>query len=287
MSEPKPLSFRGQRPVASLPALNLRSTARATSTSAAGLATLNSQRSTSGRGFTLLELLVVIVLIAALSVAFIGGIGQSRSVALQAGQSAVSNLIAAARSRAMANGNPTRLLVNQQLPSPSAPAPVPPRYLRYLALQEQINVAGKLTWTTVADAYLPDGVYVLPNTAPALPFFIPPDSWVTIRRTSLQSLALTAGTFTSQVNSNDNELWAAFYFSTDGRPVYTLSADGQTVITEPALAPGDSHGIVLTVGRALPPGGASPFVFENAENVRGLVLGNYGVPVLVNDRSGF
>ncbi len=232
------------------------------------------QPSTRVRGFTLLELLVVIVLIAALSVAFIGGIGQSRSVALQAGQSAVSNLIAAARSRAMANGNPTRLLVNQQLPTANAPAPVPPRYLRYLALQEQ--VAG--TWTTVADAYLPDGVYVLPNADPIGlgSLFSAPGQWVTARATTLKSLALTLSTVlvTETVNSTNAETWAELAFSPDGRP-------------NPLPSSGAPFGIVLTVGRALPPGGASPFVFENAENVRGLVLGNYGVPVLVNDRSGF
>lgn len=230
-------------------------------------------------GFTLLELLVVIVLIAALSVAFIGGIGQGRSVALQAGQSAVSNLIAAARSRAMANGNPTRLLVNQQLPATVTTGPA--RYLRYLALQEQdgVDSSGKPKWKTVADVYLPDGVYVLPNAAPARPFFAPPDPWVTVRLTALQSQALSpaASLVSDTVNSANAETWAVLNFTADGKPTPPVPAPPTT----------ESLSIVLTVGRALPPGGASPFVFENAENVRGLVLGNYGVPILVNDRSGF
>ena len=56
-------------------------------------------------GFTLLELLVVVGLTAALSFVLIGGLGGGgKSAALQSAQATMANLVTAARVKAMATG---------------------------------------------------------------------------------------------------------------------------------------------------------------------------------------
>ncbi|MDB6114504.1 MAG: hypothetical protein JWQ62_1449, partial [Lacunisphaera sp.] len=80
-------------------------------------------------GFTLLELLVVIGLIAGLSFVLISGLGGGgKSAALQSAQATLANLLMAARMKAMATGQPARVLVQIDPASPDASS----RYLRYL-----------------------------------------------------------------------------------------------------------------------------------------------------------
>lgn len=218
-------------------------------------------------GFSLLELLVVIGLIAALSAAFIGGLTGGKTVALQAGQAAISNLVTGARSRALANGSPTRILLNQERVIVSTP----PRFLRYLVLQEQVGGV----WQTVTDLYLPDGVYLLPQN-PDGSLFGNSGQWTTSRATALHSLAFGADAVPEIVNSNVAEQWSVLAFSATGTPAFAVG-----------LSASEPRSLVLTIGRALPPGSATPIVFDNPENVRGLSLSNYGVPIFVNERSGF
>ena len=49
--------------------------------------------------------------------------------------------------------------------------------------------------------------------------------------------------------------------------------------------------IILAAGHVRPPGsylaGESPVELESPENVRGLTLSSYGVPVLINARASF
>ncbi len=228
-----------------------------------------SRRSARIRGFSLLELLVVVGLIAVLSAVFIGGMGGGKSFALQAGQSVVSNLVSAARSRALANGNPTRLLLNTEVTVIATPS----RFLRYLILQEQTS-SGE--WVTVTELFLPDNVYLLPRT-PDAALLSDPGKWQTERATNLRSLAFAINSVTATINAPYPEQWSALNFAADGRPKFDH---------DPATA-SEPRGLILTGGRVLPPGSPQPLVFDNAENVRGLTLSNYGVPILINERSGF
>lgn len=227
---------------------------------------LNARR--FNRGFSLLELLVVIGLIAGLSVFIVGGLGSgSKSASLQSAQATVANMIAATRMKAMASGQAVRFLVNVDANSAALPA----RYLRYLAIQVQVGGV----WTPVADAYLPEGVYVMPGNFAVIPaglfatntYFLRSDG-VNLRSTAFQNGNITAET----INSAIVEQWVNL----------SIAAPGTT---------GTAGDIVLVYGRALAPGafaaGASPVVFENPEEVRGLTLSSYGVASLINSRASF
>lgn len=222
------------------------------------------------RAFTLVELLVVLALIAGLLVFLIGGLGGGgRAASLQAGQAIVVNLVTAARARAMATGQSTRVLVHFDTrgTQPST------RFLRYLAVQTQI--AG--TWQWVGDAYLPDGVYFVPGHFDPLPAGLIPlgDSaaWVRSNGAALRSSVMQSNMIVSEtLNSAAAEQWMGF----------SLAASGMT---------GQAGDIVLALGNPRSPGsfaeGESPVELENPESVRGLVLSAYGATALVEDRTSF
>jgi type II secretory pathway pseudopilin PulG len=215
------------------------------------------------RAFSLLELLVVLGLIAALSFVLLGSLaGGGKSVALQSGQTLVANFITAARTRAVATGNQTRLLVHHDSASPLAAE----RYLRHLALEELR--AG--SWVTHQSTALPAGVFVLPhqNRTPAglLPGGV---AWAKFDGARLHSSCLFRAPVQQVVDSSTAENWIEIAFSAQG----TTATSGQ---------------LVLATGRPLPPGsGDSPISLESQETVRGLALSGYGLAVLINERSGF
>ncbi len=221
-------------------------------------------------GFTLLELLVVIALIATLSVAFRGGLGGGgQSAALQSAQATLANLLTAARAKAMASGQSARILVQIDAPSTSQP----PRFLRYVVLQ--IQTAGG--WQTSNEAYLPEGVYVVPGNFATIPtgLFAANTStpWNKTDGSALRSTALRSNQISHEtINSSGTEQWVSI----------TLAAEAGTA---------QSGDFILASGRRRPPGtyqaGESPVELNNPENVRGLTLSSYGVPALINNRSSF
>lgn len=221
-------------------------------------------------GFTLLELLVVAGLIAALSYVLIGGLGGGgKSAALQSGQATLANMVTAARITAMASGQSARVLVQVDATSTSRPL----RYLHYVAVQSQ-TAAG---WETIADAYLPEGVFVVPGNFATLPagLFVPNPAmpWTKTDGSALRSTALRSTQIISEkINGPSAELWAGI----------TLSANAGTA---------QSGDVILAPGQLRPPGsflpGESPVELTNPENVRGLTLSSYGVPALINTRSSF
>lgn len=220
--------------------------------------------------FTLLELLVVVGLIAALSFVLIGGLGGAgRSAALRSGQATLANLVTAARVKAVASGRPARVLVHLDENS----AVQPDRYLRYVVLQ--VQVAG--TWQLVTGAYLPDGVYVVPGNFSRLPAGLFPPSastpWTRPDGSALRSTALRNDRITAEtLDGAFAEQWVAIGFSAAG----TTAQAGD---------------IILAAGRRRAPGsyaaGESPVELLGSEQVRGLTLSTYGMPVLVNSRASF
>jgi len=222
------------------------------------------------RGFTLLELLVVVGLIAALSSFLMHGLaGGGQSAALQSAQALVANIVTAARTKAMASGKSSRVLIHVDAASPGRPL----RYLRYLVVQTQ-TASG---WQTFADVFLPDGSYVVPGNFTVTPagLFATTSSvpWTKADGTALLSTALRSNQITSEmINGADAEQWVSFI----------ISANAGTA------QPGD---IILAAGTRRAPGsyqaGESPVELSNPENVRGLTLSTYGVPALINSRTSF
>ncbi|MBI2515403.1 MAG: hypothetical protein HYV95_00670 [Opitutae bacterium] len=222
--------------------------------------------------YTLLELLVVVGLVAGLSFFLVGGLrGGGRSVALQSGQSTLANLVTAARTKAMASGQSARILVHVDPGSADAST----RYLRYLVLQ--VQAGGVWQPVPVAEAYLLEGVFVVPGNFANMPAgLFAADTvtpWTKSDGSPLRSTALRTASITSEIiNSTAAEQWVSI----------TFAAAGTTA---------QSGDLILALGKIRPPGssapGDAPVELENPEEVRGLALSAYGLPVLVNGRASF
>ncbi len=225
--------------------------------------------------FTILELLVVIGLIAALSVFLFSGLaGGGKSAALHSAQATVSSLVTTARTKAPATNRKTRLLVNIETGSPE-------RYLRFLVLQlARQPGSSPADWDTIQSLFLPTGAYVVPASLTGL--VNDATQW---RRVSDPAADLTSDIFQNQSLSYAIEgdataqLWTGVAFTSNG----TLAALGG--------GPPPKGSIVLALGQPRPPGsyaaGEPPIQLGNAQTVRGLVLSAYGVPALLNERSAF
>jgi prepilin-type N-terminal cleavage/methylation domain-containing protein len=222
------------------------------------------------RAFTLIELLVVVGLIGVLSAAWIGGLGaRGKAPALQSAQALFFNLLFSARTTAMANGKSSRVLVQMDATSPIQPA----RYLSHLVLQIQ-SPAG---WQVLTEMSLPEGVFVVPGNFAALPaglFAEPAESgWTRLDGSALRSTALRENQLVAEaVHAGVTEQWVSI----------NLAPNGNTV---------QSGDIILAIGQLRSPVsyrfGESPVTLTHAAMVRGVALSSYGVPALINDRSGF
>jgi prepilin-type N-terminal cleavage/methylation domain-containing protein len=216
-------------------------------------------------GFTLLELLVVIGLIAAMSFFVAGGLmGGSKSAAMQSAQATVADLVTVARTRAIASGRTTRLLINDN-------AANPPAYRRRLVLVEENGS----NWTALHAVALPDGVYLLPRDTNVLTGTFPVAAdWRTADNQKMlgsSCLATTRLPYTYDSTSSENWEYAGF--------------------TSRGTMETNAGALVLATGRGLAPAqvtaGHSPVEMADPGNVRGMQLSTYGVPRLINDRTGF
>lgn len=232
----------------------------------------------AAKAFTLLELLVVIGLIAAMSFFLVSGLtGGGATVALQSGQATLANLITTARTKAPATGRKTRVLLNVD---PNTPE----RFLRHLVLQLARQAGSSPTdWDTLASVTLPERVYVMPSALTLAGGLVAnPVEW---RRVTNPGADLVSDLFTNQSLSVQLEgdaaaqWWTGVNFTPNG----TLAALGG--------GPPPKGALVVALGVRRPPGsyqpGESPVQLGNPQAVRGLILSAYGVPALVGDRSSF
>jgi prepilin-type N-terminal cleavage/methylation domain-containing protein len=225
----------------------------------------------STRGFSLIELMVVLAIIAA-TVAFVFGRGGSSAsaAALRSAQAELANVIALARMRAITSGQSTRVLIHIDAASTLEPR----RFLRRVAVQE---LRGS-TWQLLGAYSLPSGVYVLPGNFSSLPagLFAPGEEsmWVRSDNSSpLRSTALRASMIVNElIDSSAPEQWVSI----------VLSGVGSTA---------QSGDLVLAAGDIRPAGsfaaGDSPIQLRNPSGVLGLTLSTYGVTALVHDRLSF
>lgn len=230
------------------------------------------------KAFTLLELLVVIGLISALSFSLFSGLsGGGATAALQSGQADVANLITTARTKAAASGRKTRLLLNTD---PGAPE----RYLRHWVLQlARQPGSNPADWDTLAEVTLPEGVYVIPaSLGQAGGLIADPTDW---KRVTDPAADLVSDLFSNQLVSvllpgdASAQSWTGVGFTPHG----TLAPLGGGQPPKGAL--------VIALGVPRPPGsyqpGESPIQIGNPQAVRGLILSAYGVPALVGERRSF
>lgn len=227
------------------------------------------------RGFTLLELLVVIALIGALSFLLIGGLaGGGRTTALHSAQTTLANLVTAARTKAAATNRKTRLLVSND------PAQAD-RYLRFIVLQVGRQPgASPLDWDSVQTVSLPPETGVVPALLTGL--VTEAGEW---KRVSDPTSDLVSDLFANQTISNQLEgdagaqLWMGVAFTPNG----TLAALG--------AGPPPKGSIVIARTQVRAPGtyaaGEPSLLLINPESVRGLILSAYGVPALLNERTAF
>ena len=233
------------------------------------------RRSLDVGGFTLLELLVVVGLIAALASVLVSGLaGAGKSHALQSAQATVANLVTAARLKAAATNHKSRLLVNAD-PGSSQ------RYLRLIVLQlARQSGSSPVDWDTIQSVYLPANTYVVPGALTGL--VSDPSRW---KRDSDATQDLVSDLFKNQSLSLALEgeatvqTWTGVAFTPNG----TLAAL--------STGPPPKGTVVLALGQARPPGsfaaGEPPLQLASAPAVRGLVLSAYGVPSLLNERNAF
>lgn len=229
-------------------------------------------------GFTLLELLVVIGLIAAMSFFLVSGLtGGGATAALQSGQATLANLITTARMKAPATGRKTRLLVNLD-------AGAPDRYLRHLVLQLARQAGSSpADWDTLATVTLPEGVYVMPSSLGQTAGLVAnPADW---KRATDPAADLVSDLFSNQSLSVllDGDVSAQWWTGVGFTPNGTLAPLGGGQPPKGAL--------VIALGVRRPPGsyqpGESPVQLGNPQAVRGLILSAYGVPALAGERSSF
>lgn len=229
-------------------------------------------------GFTLLELLVVIGLVAALATLLIGGFGAGgQTGALQTGQSTIASLITAARTRAAVSNRKTRLLVSMD-------PTIRERFLRHVVLQLGNQVGpSPSAWETLVEVDLPEGVYVVP------PSLAQPNGLVATatawKRASDPTADLVSDLFQGQAlavtlpGGSAAETMTGVAFTPHG----TLAALG--------IGPPPKGSLLLASGIKRSPAvlseGDSPVQLTNPSAVRGALLSAYGIPTLVDDRSGF
>jgi prepilin-type N-terminal cleavage/methylation domain-containing protein len=229
-------------------------------------------------GFTLLELLVVVALIAAFSIVLFGALGGGGQAAgLQAGQSTVANLITTARTKAAATNRRVRLLISMDATNPE-------RFLRHVILQVGRQIGPSPTaWETVVELDMPDGAYVVPSSLSLSRGLVAASaSW---KRVTDPAADLVSDVFQGQSMS------IALSDGSGAETVMGLAFTPHGTLAALAGGPPPKGSVLIAPGVKRSPvdasGGESPVQLVKPEAVRGLVLSAYGIPALVNDRAGF
>ncbi len=249
--------------------------------------------SPSRRAFTVIELLVVIaiigILVGTVGVAMRGG---DRTVALQASQSSLSSLIAAARAQAAIRLNDATIVIwgeyDDSIPADAAAArrkqETNNTYLHRAAIMTHEDTDGDGS----RDAYvqrgdvidLPRGIYFVPpdlgGTFPAQYENASDWSQSDYHRTQAEGDAVDTSMKISrwdpEANSGDGGYEAPSDF--EGYRTIRFNSQGQLV--------GDNRTLVIAIGEE----DAKGVRFIDSNSQRGLFLSDYGIPTIINEKEG-
>jgi len=225
------------------------------------------------KAFTLIELLVVIGIIAIMVGVLVGvlGGGGNSSTALQSAQGTMSSLLASARAQAALTGYNAALFVNDNKDNPD-------RYLRYCVIAVyQPDANGNYTWVAANDGvYLPKGAYVVPPDVASQSA-----TGVSFAAINVKGFDGAPTKVSVTLNATSSEPWLVLGISPLGSRV-----DVSVSPKNPPAATANGS-IVLSTADPQPPGSQFPILFNNAQNVRGMSISQYGVAGFINDASGF
>ncbi|MBI5424942.1 MAG: hypothetical protein HZA32_12760 [Opitutae bacterium] len=225
-------------------------------------------------GFTLMELLVVVGLIAGMSFFLLRGFSGGSGTSLQAGQAQLANLITAARGKAATTGRRTRVLIHADaLTNPDR------RFLRFVVLQLANDAtASPAGWTTVDSGFLPENIFVVPSSLTLASGLVADTSaWKKVTAPVEDVVSDLLGQTVSVTVEGDSaaQTFAGFVCTPNG----TLGSVNGGFPPKGLL--------VLAVGAARAPGsyaaGDAPVQLQRPEAVRGLAVSAYGIPTLLND----
>lgn len=212
-------------------------------------------------GFTILELLIVLGLVAALtfviSVTLTGG---RKAVALEAGQASLVQLVTSARTRALAANTTVRLLIRNRVSAQD--------YRRMIVIVQ--DVSG--TWQAVDSVVLPENIYVLPyRTRIPAGMYPVASEWRNAANTEVLGSSALNGSLVDFAFDAGTESWEYFGFTANG-----------------TVQPSQGS-LIVAVGRPVSPTATSdsPVVMTDPSAARGVQISTYGLPRLINDRTGF
>ena len=217
------------------------------------------------RGFTLIELMIVIGLIIVLVGGLSLSLGDTAGNSLGSAQNLVASLVGTARAQAAVNQTEARVVIYAARP----PSGDSEKYLRLLQVfYNNTPGAARPTWAPVGNAvYLPRGVYVVPTLTAGLV------ATGVVWPTNPQPVSKTLGTDVSP-----SQLAGTPFFGATSVFYIEFQADGSI---KPVSAPYTQLAVATgTVANNLP-------AFNNPGAVRGIIIRPSGAVSFVNDASSF
>ena len=163
------------------------------------------------RGFTLLEIVVSMAVIAILAGILFSALNQNRNTSnLETAQMMLSQAFANARSQAILKQRKARLLIHTSFPSNESEAD---KYLRYFGVAVESGPGSDRWETALPGEFLPEGIYFIPEAS------VEALDWQESRPTSRhngQSMSLRFPSHRPEV-SGAGPKWSYYEFKSTGR----------------------------------------------------------------------